>query len=304
MFSSTHAPGHLRGHFCCPVPLSALSDALEASGVDPEGENFLIETERGSAAGAGSVNGKALRRIAYPKGAIVLANLLRRPATRDDPADEGKAYLPRITFERIADADGATRPSELALSPGAGKQDEVLAGLEDCLQRAMRLPEQIQGPVVDDLVDAIHVHVARLYAGIGREPTHAVGGLAPWQLRRSRAYIEEHLSGRLSVGCVAEICGLSPGHFSRQFAYSAGMPPRRWIMKRRIEVACDKLVSSDMSLADLALSCGFADQSHFTRTFAAITGEAPGRWRREKRASQRPAAPQVQADAFDLLAAA
>jgi AraC-like DNA-binding protein len=35
-----------------------------------------------------------------------------------------------------------------------------------------------------------------------------------------------------------------------------------------------------LSLSDVALSCGFADQSHFTRVFTKLTGLTPGAWRR------------------------
>jgi transcriptional regulator GlxA family with amidase domain len=43
------------------------------------------------------------------------------------------------------------------------------------------------------------------------------------------------------------------------------------------------LLGSQMSLADIALACGFADQSHFTRIFARSTGAPPGSWRRSVR---------------------
>jgi AraC-like DNA-binding protein len=37
-----------------------------------------------------------------------------------------------------------------------------------------------------------------------------------------------------------------------------------------------------LPLCEIAIQCGFADQSHFTRVFSAKTGSAPGRWRRER----------------------
>jgi AraC family transcriptional regulator len=37
-------------------------------------------------------------------------------------------------------------------------------------------------------------------------------------------------------------------------------------------------------LADIALACGFANQSHFSRVFAKVTGVSPGAWRRQTRA--------------------
>jgi AraC family transcriptional regulator len=40
------------------------------------------------------------------------------------------------------------------------------------------------------------------------------------------------------------------------------------------------LRESALPLADIAVQCGFADQSHFTRVFSGRTGLSPGRWRR------------------------
>jgi len=40
---------------------------------------------------------------------------------------------------------------------------------------------------------------------------------------------------------------------------------------------------SDKRLAEIAQSCGFADQSHFSRTFRAVMGSSPAAWRRERR---------------------
>lgn len=49
---------------------------------------------------------------------------------------------------------------------------------------------------------------------------------------------------------------------------------------RRCELAKELLRSSPLSLAEIALACGFADQSHFTRAFARLVGMTPGAWRR------------------------
>jgi AraC-like DNA-binding protein len=50
-------------------------------------------------------------------------------------------------------------------------------------------------------------------------------------------------------------------------------------MQRRVDVAKDLMLTTDSSLVEISLKCGFSDQSHFTRVFAKATGETPGRWR-------------------------
>ncbi len=78
----------------------------------------------------------------------------------------------------------------------------------------------------------------------------------------------------------AQQCGLSVSHFARAFKETTGLPPHRWLIRRRVEVAEALLRNSRMSLTEVALTCGFADQSHFTRVFSRVVGISPGAWRR------------------------
>jgi AraC-like DNA-binding protein len=105
------------------------------------------------------------------------------------------------------------------------------------------------------------------------------GGLAPWQLRLARYTINARLEGDLSLEQVAHECRLSVSHFAKAFARSTGISPHRWLMQRRVDVAKDLMLTTDSSLVEISLKCGFSDQSHFTRVFAEATGETPGRWR-------------------------
>jgi transcriptional regulator GlxA family with amidase domain len=105
------------------------------------------------------------------------------------------------------------------------------------------------------------------------------GGLAPWQLRLARDTIDANLEEELSLEQLAHECRLSVTHFAKAFARSTGIPPHRWLMQRRVDVAKDLMLTTDSSLVEISLKCGFSDQSHFTKVFAEATGETPGRWR-------------------------
>lgn len=107
------------------------------------------------------------------------------------------------------------------------------------------------------------------------------GGLAPWQQRRASELLLAGISRHVPVTALAEACRLSASHFVRAFRQSTGLPPHQWIMARRVDLSKGLLVDGTArSLADIALICGFADQSHFTRTFSRIVGMSPGAWRR------------------------
>ncbi len=107
------------------------------------------------------------------------------------------------------------------------------------------------------------------------------GGLAPWQLRRVKAMLLATEEKSISVGRLAEECGLSPRHFTRAFSRSTGLPPHRWMLERRVEMAMHLLRDPARSLVDVGLACGFTSQSHFTRIFTARVGRSPGSWRRK-----------------------
>lgn len=114
-----------------------------------------------------------------------------------------------------------------------------------------------------------------------RNPAPPRQGLAPWQERRACELLLMHLAGTPVLVEIAQACRLSLSHFKRAFRRSTGMPPYRWLTERRIEHSKQLLAESPpRALADIALECGFSDQSHFTRTFARLAGATPGTWRR------------------------
>jgi AraC family transcriptional regulator len=71
-------------------------------------------------------------------------------------------------------------------------------------------------------------------------------------------------------------------HFARAFRQSIGASPHQWLLARRIDKAMSLLAGSDLTLAQIALACGFSDQSHLTRVFKVAVGTSPGRWRRSQ----------------------
>ena len=109
------------------------------------------------------------------------------------------------------------------------------------------------------------------------------GGMAPWQVRRVRAYVEERLHEALTVKQVAEAVRLSCSHFSRAFKASFGVSPHAYIMRRRIERAKRLMRTSNEPLVQIALTCGLSDQAHLSRAFRRAEGCSPSTWRRYAR---------------------
>lgn len=126
----------------------------------------------------------------------------------------------------------------------------------------------------------------RIVHGVGspsRAPDQTRGGLTSRQYDVALAGIERQVGRAISVAELARACGLSKNHFSRAFRKTHGVSPREWLIRRRIEQAKSLLAGSDLPLADIALECGFCEQSHFSRQFTKVVGATPGAWRRAAR---------------------
>ena len=128
--------------------------------------------------------------------------------------------------------------------------------------------------------------VADILQGLQREqaPTKLPdqGGLCPWQIRKVTCYIETQLDQPIRNADLAAVVRLNACHFARAFRNTVGEPPHAYVIRRRIERAQGLMLSTDDSLADIALACGLADQAHLSRLFRRIVGEAPRAWRRAR----------------------
>jgi AraC-like DNA-binding protein len=99
------------------------------------------------------------------------------------------------------------------------------------------------------------------------------------RLRRVREQIEERLSEAVRLDDLAGDVGLSKEYLVRSFASRYGMPPHRYLVHARVNRA-RALLDAGVSAADVALSCGFVDQSHLSRWFKRIVGATPGCYQR------------------------
>jgi len=107
------------------------------------------------------------------------------------------------------------------------------------------------------------------------------GGLAPWQARRVAAYVHLHIGTSLRASELAKLVRLSYSHFNRAFKVSFNETPTAYIMRQRMRLAQDKMLTTGHPLSQVALECGLCDQAHFSRMFRRIVGESPRLWRRQ-----------------------
>jgi AraC family transcriptional regulator len=164
--------------------------------------------------------------------------------------------------------------------------DPVIEALGAALLPVMAHPEKASRLFVDHVLFALRAHVASRF-GAGVDRFTQPGGLTSWQVRRASEFIDANLAGDISLADVARECQLSVAQFARSFRRSTGRPPHRYLTERRVERAQNLLLHSDLPLAEVAVRCGFADQSHFTKVFRRLVGVSPGSLRGATRSKPR-----------------
>lgn len=113
-----------------------------------------------------------------------------------------------------------------------------------------------------------------------REPA-AHDAMTPSRMRRIREFVQANLDRDLSLVELARVAGLSPHYFLHLFKRAFGVTPHRYVLEQRVAAARGLLKDESLSISEVALALGFADQSHFTATFRRILGTTPNRFRRD-----------------------
>jgi len=92
-------------------------------------------------------------------------------------------------------------------------------------------------------------------------------------------HLRDHYREPVTNTQLARLAGLSVRTFERKFLATFHVPPQQYLRKLRLRMACHALVFSHRSIVEVALECGFADQSHFTREFRHHFGRTPRDYR-------------------------
>lgn len=117
-------------------------------------------------------------------------------------------------------------------------------------------------------------------AGITRPlagPSPLAAAEAP--LSQAMRFISERYSDSITNRDLAKACGLSVRAFERQFRATYNVSPHDYVRQLRVRMSCSALVFSGKSLAHIASTFGFADQSHYTKEFRRFLGETPRAYR-------------------------
>jgi AraC-like DNA-binding protein len=164
--------------------------------------------------------------------------------------------------------------------------EQVLAG-HRIVNRLERLGDS-RGETVWNVTDKIPVADAKGVivgtAGITRAagPASNLETTAPG-FGPALAHMRTHFHREITNRHLASISNMSLRAFERRFLATFHLTPQRFLRKLRLRIASRALVYTDDAMSEIALSCGFADQSHFSREFRRQFGRTPRAYREHYR---------------------
>jgi len=196
------------------------------------------------------------------------------------PFDWGYLYVPKAVLDDVAHDQGHRLG---ALAQVTGAPDPMMASLVQALLPVLTQPDKTSWLFVDSLLTAALLHLAQRYGDL---PVHdgRRGGLAHWQRVKAEEMLGDPAAPDVGLADLADACGLSRGYFVTAFKATYGVTPYQWRTQSRVARAKALIQDSTLTIAQIALQCGFVDQSHLTRVFSKHTGLGPARWRRLYRA--------------------
>ncbi|GGP27074.1 AraC family transcriptional regulator [Silvimonas amylolytica] len=228
------------------------------------------------------LDGKCVHRGTYLARSTSMVNHLELPrANLSSPFDFLMFTVPQSALNDIADESRVGRIDHLYCQPG-GVLDETVWHLGQSLLPALARPHEVSSMYAESVMLGAYTYFAQTFGGM-RPSRERTGLLAPWQLKRAIEAMKSQIDEDVSLKMLAEASGLSVSYFIRAFKSCTGEPPHRWMLRHRVERAKELLLGTEATLAEVAVSCGFADQSHFTRVFRNFVGVSPAAWKRTVR---------------------
>lgn len=204
------------------------------------------------------------------------------------PSEDLHVLLPGKLIRAVGDEVGAGHGG-LEFIPALAVRDETMGRLMTALA------DDVAGGgfggrlYAEGLANALAVHLLRRYSSLGKgkalelERGSSAASVSAGTVRRALEFIGDNLTGDLSLADIARAADTSERHLYRLFREAVGLSPHQYVIRGRVEEARALLRRTDLTIAEVAVSSGFAHHQHLNRHFKRLTGASPERFRREAR---------------------
>jgi len=107
------------------------------------------------------------------------------------------------------------------------------------------------------------------------------------RIDKVRKWIANHLDRRVDNGEMAKMAGMSCNGFCRLFRKEQGESPQNFVRKKRLELAGELLLQTDLTIDEISTRCGFSDRFHFSRVFRQVLNGTPAGFRKAVRPQEK-----------------
>jgi AraC family transcriptional regulator len=166
---------------------------------------------------------------------------------------------------------------------GPTRSREWMPRIMKLLEAAVGQLHDLKHPAQGTLLEATSLLRQQIHPLSAGEVPDGRRCLLAWQARKVHDYIDRNITGPVLVADLCALVQRSEAHFSRSFKRTFGESPHSFVIRRRVELAAQYMLTTDAPLSDIASRCGFADQAHLCKLFRRSVGYTPAAWRRAHR---------------------
>ncbi|MFN3592198.1 MAG: helix-turn-helix domain-containing protein [Thermaurantiacus sp.] len=181
---------------------------------------------------------------------------------------------PAIALSWLNDCGGETLEDLAPLSRRPARSP-LIARLFDRLEAQPRVPPAVQ-QALGVVIIAECLRLTRAARAADRR-----GVVSRGAIDRLIQTVDETLERPVCADALASGLGVSRRTFSATFKEATGLPFHQYVLRMRVDRAVHLLTTTDLSLAVIAMRCGFAHQAHMSRMVSRLKGQAPGVIRRQ-----------------------
>ena len=131
--------------------------------------------------------------------------------------------------------------------------------------------------------EMVFVDAVRRYVDALPEPAHGwLAGLRDRYTSRALALLHARPAEAWTIDALGKQVGLSRSALHERFVHFVGQPPMQYLAQWRMQLAAQRLLQSNATVAAIAQEAGYESEAAFSRAFKRIVGASPAAWRRER----------------------
>lgn len=199
------------------------------------------------------------------------------------PTDMDEIPCHQRHLSRAASARQLDGPSvRVGLKPQFEPSDGLMYNLVSTLLSETSLNQEDYRLYRETLTKTLAIHLFQKYFSDLVSATEDKIERSP-RLDKAIAFINENLDRNLCLEEMAAVVNTSKYYFCKLFRRLMGISPYQYLLQQRIEKSKTLLHSDlELSIADISLRCGFANQSHLSKCFRKFAGVTPKAYRNEQ----------------------